>query len=201
MIRLIASAVLAVASLFGAAAQQTTPPAPGGTPLPDGPGKPILQRACIGCHSLTTVTSKRASHDEWSETLEKMVSRGADLSDEEIDTLLEYLSANFGPAGSKSEHPASPETTTPPSSPDKTVPPPSSDAASSPASSSAPASLNVNKASAEELQSSLGLSKTEAEAITQYREQHGNFKTWQEVSSVPGVPSKKIEDNQKRLTF
>ena len=61
--------------------------------------------------------------------------------------------------------------------------------------------MNVNKAGVQELESSLGLSETEAEAIVHHREQNGNFKTWQEVSSVPGVPAEKISNNQKRLVF
>jgi DNA uptake protein ComE-like DNA-binding protein len=53
----------------------------------------------------------------------------------------------------------------------------------------------------DELESALGLSRTQAEAIARYRERHGNFKSWQEVSSVPGVPPEKIKDHQKSLIF
>ena len=58
--------------------------------------------------------------------------------------------------------------------------------------------MNVNKATAEDLASSLGLAQPEAEAIVKYRGEKGNFKTWQDVAAVPGVPAAKIEGMQKR---
>ena len=56
-------------------------------PLPPGKGKAIVQRTCSHCHALKVVTSKRATKDQWSALVDQMVSRGADLSDDEIDTL------------------------------------------------------------------------------------------------------------------
>ena len=61
--------------------------------------------------------------------------------------------------------------------------------------------VNVNKASAQDLESSLGLAKAEAEAIVKYREKNGNFKTWHDVAAVPGVSAAEIEGMQKRITF
>ncbi len=58
--------------------------------------------------------------------------------------------------------------------------------------------MNVNKATAQELESSLGLAKPDAEAIVKYREQKGSFKTWQDVAAVPGVSAAKIEGLQKQ---
>jgi competence ComEA-like helix-hairpin-helix protein len=155
---------------LGSASGQTTPPPPGPPVMPAGAGKAIVQEKCVVCHALTVVTSKHSSRKEWDQVVNQMVSRGADLTDEEIDTVIEYLSKNYGPLD---------QTTTPASE----------------------ASVNVNKASAEDLESSLGLAKPEAEAIVKYREQKGNFKTWQDVAAVPGVPAAKIEGLQKRLTF
>jgi hypothetical protein len=65
--------------------------------LPDGPGKPIVQKMCTGCHSLKTVTSKRATKEQWSATVQQMVSRGAEGTDEEIETVIDYLAKNFPP--------------------------------------------------------------------------------------------------------
>jgi competence ComEA-like helix-hairpin-helix protein len=147
--------------------------------MPAGAGKAIVQEKCVVCHALTVVTSKHSSRKEWDQVVNQMVSRGADLTDEEIDTVIEYLSKNYGPLD---------QATTPAST-------------STADTSSSEASVNVNKASAEDLESSLGLAKPEAEAIVKYRDQKGNFKTWQDVAAVPGVPSAKIEGLQKRLTF
>jgi len=147
--------------------------------MPAGAGKAIVQEKCVVCHALTVVTSKHSSHKEWDQVVNQMVSRGADLTDEEIDTVIEYLSKNYGPL-------------------DQTTTPASTGTADT---NSSEAPVNVNKASAQDLESSLGLAKPEAEAIVKYREQKGNFKTWQDVAAVPGVPSAKIEGLQKRLTF
>jgi len=126
-----------------------------------------------------------------------MLSKGADLSDDDAATLVQYLAAHYGPAGGQAASPATaaPATAAQPS-PDKASP---SGATAAAPDSSIP--VNVNKAGAQELESSLGLSAAEANAIIQYRQQHGDFKTWQEVSSVPGVAADKIKDNEKRLVF
>ncbi len=75
--------------------------------LPPGKGKAIVQRDCAGCHALKVITSKRASREQWSALVDQMVSRGADVPDEEIETVVEYLAKNFGttkkqPAAKKS---------------------------------------------------------------------------------------------------
>ena len=115
--------------------------------------------------------------------MNQMVSRGADLTDDEIDTVIEYLSKNYGPLDQKT-------------TPSTDAAAPSSDTAAPPATDTTP--VNVNKASAQELESSLGLEKPEAEAMVKYREQNGNFKTWHDVAAVPGVSAAKIEGMQKR---
>jgi mono/diheme cytochrome c family protein len=66
--------------------------------LPPGKGKAIVQRDCKGCHTLKVITSKRASREQWSTVVDQMVSRGADVPDEEIETVVDYLAKNFGAA-------------------------------------------------------------------------------------------------------
>jgi competence ComEA-like helix-hairpin-helix protein len=166
---------------LGSASAQTTPSA---SAMPDGTGKPIVQRACSACHAVTVVTSKHASQKEWDQVVNQMVSRGADLTDDEIDTVIEYLAKNYGPLDQK----ATPST--------DAAAPSSADTA---ATDTTP--VNVNKASAQELESSLGLEKSEAEALVKYREQNGNFKTWHDVAAVPGISAAKVEGMQKRISF
>lgn len=98
--------VMLVVVMSAHAFAQATPPAPAGNALPDGPGKPIVERACVGCHSLKVIVSKKASRDDWSKVVNEMVTRGADLSDDEIDKVVEYLSTNFKPDNAKIEQPA-----------------------------------------------------------------------------------------------
>jgi competence ComEA-like helix-hairpin-helix protein len=63
------------------------------------------------------------------------------------------------------------------------------------------AKINVNTATAEELQSSLTLSAPEAAAIVQYRKDHRKIKDWAALSKVPGIDSKKLESHKDRITF
>jgi len=76
-------------------------------PLPPGKGKNIVQRACSHCHALKVVTSKRATRDQWAALVDQMVSRGAELDDDEIDVVVDYLAKNFAAAktpASSAEH-------------------------------------------------------------------------------------------------
>ncbi|HYL76725.1 MAG TPA: helix-hairpin-helix domain-containing protein [Bryobacteraceae bacterium] len=61
--------------------------------------------------------------------------------------------------------------------------------------------VNVNKASAKDLETSLGFSPKEAEAIVHYRGEKGNFKSVEEVEKVPGVDAKKVQARRDRLAF
>src|SRR5579863_835140 len=70
--------------------------------LPPGNGREIVERACIGCHAVKVVTSKRATPQQWTTLVNQMVTRGADVEDEEVETLISYLSKNF-PAGDKAD--------------------------------------------------------------------------------------------------
>ena len=74
--------------------------------MPDGAGKEIVQKQCAVCHGLTVVTAKHASRKEWEQVVNQMVSRGADLTDDEIDTVLEYLTKNYGPLDQMTTPPA-----------------------------------------------------------------------------------------------
>lgn len=61
--------------------------------------------------------------------------------------------------------------------------------------------VNVNKASAKELENNLGFSAKEAEAIVHYRGERGSFKSVDELAKVPGVDPKKVQARRDRLAF
>jgi competence protein ComEA len=61
--------------------------------------------------------------------------------------------------------------------------------------------INVNKASASELNTALGLSTTDADAIVHHRAEKGAFKSIQDLMKVPGIDVKKIESVQNRIEF
>ncbi|HXA66909.1 MAG TPA: helix-hairpin-helix domain-containing protein [Bryobacteraceae bacterium] len=61
--------------------------------------------------------------------------------------------------------------------------------------------INVNKATAKDLESGLELPAKEADAIVHFREEKGSFKSIEDVEKVPGVDAKKIEAKKDRLVF
>jgi hypothetical protein len=83
---------------IGLGAAQTAIPAhaqAAPTELPPGPAKAIIERSCTGCHGVENILGKRASKEDWDNTVNTMVSRGADLSDAEIPVVVAYLAKNF----------------------------------------------------------------------------------------------------------
>lgn len=65
----------------------------------------------------------------------------------------------------------------------------------------AAAQVNVNKASAADLESGLGLTAKEAAAIVKYRTDKGEFKNIDDLKKVPDLDAKKIEAHKDRLVF
>ncbi len=63
--------------------------------MPAGPGRAIAERACTACHGIENLTGKRGSVDDWSQTVNEMVSKGADVSDKDIPVLIQYLAKSF----------------------------------------------------------------------------------------------------------
>ncbi|USK32686.1 helix-hairpin-helix domain-containing protein [Bacillus sp. F19] len=53
--------------------------------------------------------------------------------------------------------------------------------------------VNLNKATAEELQTLTGIGPAKAEAILSYREEAGGFKTIEDLMNVPGIGEKSFE--------
>jgi competence protein ComEA len=59
----------------------------------------------------------------------------------------------------------------------------------------------VNQATAAQLESGLGLSTTEAEAVIEYRKKNGDFKSIDDLKKVPDVDAKKLDAKKDRLAF
>ena len=60
--------------------------------------------------------------------------------------------------------------------------------------------VNINTASAEELQTIPGIGAAKAAAIIEYREVQGEFKSTEEIQNVPGIKGKTFEKIQPYLT-
>jgi competence protein ComEA len=61
--------------------------------------------------------------------------------------------------------------------------------------------VNMNTAMAVEMESVLGLTRTESAAIVQYRKDKGAFKTLDDLKSVPGLDYAKIEKKKALVAF
>jgi len=61
--------------------------------------------------------------------------------------------------------------------------------------------VNVNKATAIELESRLGLRRSQAAAILAYRAKNGDFKSLDDLKKVPLIDPEKIEAKKDRITF
>jgi mono/diheme cytochrome c family protein len=76
--------------------------------LPEGAGKAIAVAACVQCHGVKMLASQRKDRAAWESTVYDMVGKGAQLLPEEIDPLVTYLAAHFGPEPSAKPKPAEP---------------------------------------------------------------------------------------------
>lgn len=63
----------------------------------EGEGKEIFSERCHACHELNTVTVLRNSNEQWQEIVSRMISYGAQVSEPEKETIVSYLTKNYGP--------------------------------------------------------------------------------------------------------
>lgn len=204
MFRVIVPSCLLLLLLLAYATAQTTASKSGAETLPDGPGKEVVQRNCLSCHNVHIITSKRGNEDAWADIVSQMIGRGANISDDDAETVVEYMVAHYGPSAPK------PQDTAPSKRGDAGASPPASPSPSSSPTTNvqgdkgdqpAPPPVNVNKAGIDELETSLNLSEADAEAIVQYRQRNGDFKTMEQLLSVPGVDADKIKKVEKKIAF
>jgi competence ComEA-like helix-hairpin-helix protein len=132
--------------------------------LPDGKGKEILDNYCQECHGLDPVIQQSLSAVEWRRAIARMVKKGASLKAADIDTLVEYLTAYFGP-------------------------------------DSAAVRIDINHATASEIEKALGCRTGEAEALVRYRKSHGRFKSWSDLLKARLVDAQKLAAKRGSITF
>ena len=61
--------------------------------------------------------------------------------------------------------------------------------------------VHVNQATAAQLESGLGLTTTEADAVIEYRKKNGDFKSIDDLKKVPDVDAKELDAKKDRLAF
>ena len=61
--------------------------------------------------------------------------------------------------------------------------------------------ININKATAVEIECVLEITRSESKKIVAYREQHGAFKSIDDLSQIPGLDFKKVSEKKSLLLF
>ncbi len=64
---------------------------------PAGPGLELIQAACVSCHDIYMITSKRKTPEQWAEVMDLMAARGAEVTPDEMRIIQDYLAENFSP--------------------------------------------------------------------------------------------------------
>lgn len=64
--------------------------------LPQGAGKDAVVKACFSCHGAGNFRKVRLTKDEWSDQVADMMDRGAQATDAEVASIVDYLAQNFG---------------------------------------------------------------------------------------------------------
>ena len=65
--------------------------------LPPGEGRDLVASVCTGCHALNTIVQIRDGSAGWRQFVNYMIMKGAQVSQHDSDTIVQYLTANFGP--------------------------------------------------------------------------------------------------------
>ncbi len=129
--------------------------------LPDAPGREVTVKLCAGCHAAETVASVRHTPEGWRDVIAKMVAAGAEGTEQELETVFQYLSTQFPVEAQKA--------------------------------------LNINTATAIELESVAGLLRKEAAALIAHRGKNGPCKKLDDLKKIAGLDYKKIEARKERL--
>ena len=139
--------------------------------LPAGPGRDITLSTCTKCHAISNITGQHKDRDGWTATITKMVGYGATGTDDDFGQILDYVTKNFG-------------LDAPPA-----------------AAADAHIKIVVNKETAAQLTTDLGLNDDEAKAVISYREKNGDYNSLDYLKKVPNVDGKKFDAKKDDLLF
>ena len=60
-------------------------------------GAALLEERCSGCHPSSLSKAKKKSHKQWQATVSRMKHKGARLTEDEMEVLVDYLSETYKP--------------------------------------------------------------------------------------------------------
>ena len=153
--------VATVTLLICSAVNSSGPMLAAQTVLPDAPGRDVTVKVCASCHAAETAASVRHTPEGWRDVIKKMVEAGAEGTEQELETVFQYLSTQFAAQAQKA--------------------------------------LDLNTATAIDLESVAGLLRKEAAALIAHREKHGPCKKLGDLKKVEGLDYKKIEARKELL--
>lgn len=123
--------------------------------LPEDKEKATFVKMCSNCHAIERVVKVRFSKRFWTATVDDMVSRGAEGSEEEVDAVISYLTKHFGKP------------------------------------------VNINTATAKELQEGLSFKPAEVEVVLKSRP----IKSFEELAQLPGLNPKQLNEQKNNIKF
>jgi mono/diheme cytochrome c family protein len=88
------TAVLPATSVPQTASTEQAAPALQSAPVIDGAA--IVENQCAQCHSSSRIKQAPRSRDQWDQTVNRMIGKGAVLTDAEKAALIDYLAQNYG---------------------------------------------------------------------------------------------------------
>jgi len=87
------TAFLALVFLLAPAVQSQ---GPAGTKGPDAATATLVNTVCASCDALDRVNNKKADSNGWTTTVTRMKEAGANLTDEQVPLVVDYLTRNAG---------------------------------------------------------------------------------------------------------
>jgi quinoprotein glucose dehydrogenase len=84
------------AALLAFALPGTSPASHAASSSQSAPGQLDVGRLCGQCHSFDVVTRTRRSRQQWQALVESMIAKGEQISDEDFDKVVDYLTTHYG---------------------------------------------------------------------------------------------------------
>lgn len=127
--------------------------------LPEAKEKETFVKMCSNCHAIERVVKVKFSKKFWASTVDDMVSRGAEGTEEEVEAVIGYLTRYFGKP------------------------------------------VNINTATAKQLEAGLSFKPAEAEALIKSRTDNGPIKNFEELTKITGLNAKLLDEQKNNIQF
>lgn len=139
--------------------------------LPSGKGQELLKSLCTTCHDLGRIVKQRRESEQWQQTVQGMLTaldpRYSDYLGEDAEQLTQYLSQYLGPLSPAYETLES-----------------DAELREKYLKGGIKSIININKAGVGELMRLPGIGRNTAQLIIKYREDHGLFKSGEDLKKL-----------------